>query len=143
MKIEGPNKTQDASKSKKKSKADGDGSFGAMVAGKASGGASAGPAQSLTRVDALLALQSVEDPTAKAAKQRMQRRAETILEELERMRMALISGGLTVGQLLRLADVVVSHREKIDDPAMTSMLDEIDLRAQVEIAKLAQVLEHA
>jgi hypothetical protein len=30
---------------------------------------------------------------------------------------------------------VASHREKIDDPRLVAILDEIDLRAQVEIAK--------
>ncbi|HPF78465.1 MAG TPA: flagellar assembly protein FliX [Alphaproteobacteria bacterium] len=40
-----------------------------------------------------------------------------------------------------MADVVASHREKINDPKLTALLDEIDLRAQIEIAKMRKAME--
>ncbi|MGB1077588.1 MAG: flagellar assembly protein FliX [Bdellovibrionales bacterium] len=35
-----------------------------------------------------------------------------------------------------IADIVSSHKENIQDPELTAILEEIDLRAQVEIAKM-------
>jgi hypothetical protein len=48
----------------------------------------------------------------------------------------MLGGNLTVGHMIDIADIVASHREKITDPALTSLMDEIDLRAQVELAKM-------
>lgn len=40
-------------------------------------------------------------------------------------------------QLLELAHLAASQRREIGDPRLASLLDEIDLRAQVELAKRA------
>lgn len=97
--------------------------------------------QSIAQVDALLAIQGAEDPTARASRGRMRRRADTILSALEKVRMAMLGGTLTVGHMIDIADVVASHREKISDPALTALMDEIDLRAQVELAKMKATLD--
>ena len=71
----------------------------------------------------------------------MRERADHILDRLENLRMAILSGSMTLGQAIDIADVVASHREKISDPKLTAILDEIDLRAQIEIAKMRKALE--
>ncbi len=43
--------------------------------------------------------------------------------------------------MIDVADVVATHRDKIDDPGLTAIMDEIDLRAQVEIAKMRVTLD--
>lgn len=136
MKIDGPNKTQKSGETKKKSKVSGDGSFGNMVEGGPSGAGSSNATQSIAQLDSLLAVQGGEDPTEKSRRNKMAMRANTILDQLETMRMALLTGQLTIGHVIDIADVVASHREKITDPELTALLDEIDLRAQVEIAKM-------
>jgi hypothetical protein len=141
MKIEGPNRTQQTSPTHKKAKVSGDGSFGDMLASEARQSAAPIGAQSIAQIDALLAAQQVEDPTARAARRRMTQRADTILDGLERMRMALLTGTMTVGHLIDIADVVAQHRENISDPRLTALLDEIDLRAQIELAKLRLALD--
>ena len=55
--------------------------------------------------------------------------------------MAMLNGSLTVGHMIDIADVVASHREKITDPALTAIMDEIDLRAQVELAKMRVAMD--
>ena len=142
MKVEGPSKTQKSGKTDKaKSAGKADGSFGAMVAGAASGPKAAGATQSIAKVDALLAVQGAEDATQGKARRRMRERADNILQKLDGLRMSILSGGLTVGQVIDIADVVASHREKITDPALSALLDEIDLRAQIEIAKMRKAME--
>jgi cysteine sulfinate desulfinase/cysteine desulfurase-like protein len=143
MKIEGPNRTSSASGTKGKGKASSaDGSFGDLITGGAQEARSAAATHSIASIDSLLAAQSVEDPTARAARKRMQVRADNILTELENMRIALLTGTLTVGHVVDIADVVAAHREKIMDPRLHSILDEIDLRAQIEIAKLCKALDN-
>jgi hypothetical protein len=142
MKIEGPGAAKGASGTKKKGNvSESDGTFGDFLA---SGPKSAAPSQathSIAMVDSLLSVQAAEDPTARAARKRVRQRADTILTELDKIRLAMLNGRLTVGHMIDIADVVASHREKITDPALTALMDEVDLRAQVELAKMRVVLD--
>lgn len=142
MKIEGPDKARQAAQTKKKgSVSSGDGSFGDMVTGAAKDAPETSSLQSVARIDSLLSIQAAEDPAQGAARRRMKTRAGDILDELEKIRVRILSGTLTVGQVIAVADIVASHREKIMDPRLTAILDEIDLRAQVEIAKMRRALD--
>ena len=142
MKVQGPSGPQGPSKSKGKGgPGQADSSFGAFIAPGPTGAAPTQATQSIAQLDALLAIQGAEDPTARAAKKRMRERSGSILKELDKIRMAMLGGTLTVGHMIDVADVVASHREKIMDPAMTAIMDEIDLRAQVELAKMRMALE--
>lgn len=144
MKIDGPGRVQGPAKTKKKDKAkESDGSFGEFVSGGASESTGAKATQSIAHVDSLLAVQGAEDPTQGAARKRMRTRSGTILNELDKIRMAMLNGSLTVGHMIDIADVVASHREKVTDPSLTDIMDEIDLRAQVELAKMRVVLDKA
>lgn len=140
MKVEGPGGVQGPSKAKDKAKTSSASGFGAMMTSGTQRAVSTAPSQSIAYLDTLLAIQGAEDPAAKAAKKRMRGRADTILAELDKIRMAMLGGTLTVGHMVDVADVVASHREKIMDPALTAIMDEIDLRAQVELAKMRMAL---
>lgn len=142
MKIEGPNRTSKTSGTGKSGKAgESDGSFEDFIAMGATKTSAATPTKSIAMVDALLAVQGAEDPAARAARRRMRERAGNLLDGLEKIRVGLLSGNLTLGHCIDIADVVASHREKVSDPAMSALLDEIDLRAQVEIAKMRKALD--
>jgi len=96
-------------------------------------GASAG----LSGVMGVLAIQEVDevDDAAKRAS-RGKRRALEMLDKLDEIRMGLLSGELTADRVMELARTVQARRVEIDDPKLAEILDEIDLRAQVELAKL-------
>ncbi|HTK84689.1 MAG TPA: flagellar assembly protein FliX [Patescibacteria group bacterium] len=144
MKVEGPNRTSQADQTRKKDKvSSGGGSFGKMVTGETSETQGSAASQSIASIDSLLAIQGADDPAQRAASKRMRHRADTLLKELDRIRMGLLSGNLTVGHVIDIADVVASHREKIMDPQLTAILDEIDLRAQIELAKMRLSLDKA
>ena len=139
MKIEGPKKSgaaKGASKSGKSQSASGGASFGDFIAKETQSASTTAGAQAINHVDALLTLQGAEDPTQGHAKQKMKKRATVILDELDGIRDAMLNGTLTIGHMIDIADVVASHREKIMDAQLTAIMDEIDLRAQVELAKL-------
>lgn len=85
-------------------------------------------------VDALLALQEVGSPLER--RRRSVRRAGRLLDELEGLKVALLGGDLGLTDLDRLTRAAREQREVTDDPKLESVLDEIETRAQVEIAKL-------
>lgn len=137
MKVEGPkgpSKIQKSKKSSKSSKAEGD--FSSFLTNSAGEAEQTAAAQNISKVDVLLAAQASEDPTERAARQRMQQRGNDILDSLENIKMALINGNLRMSHIENITHMVAQNREKIDDPGLMHILDEIDLRAQVELAKL-------
>jgi len=87
-------------------------------------------------VDALLALQDVGGPLE--GKRRAVRRAGRILDVLEEVKLALLDGRLSMGQLDRLRRAVRDERDLTDDPKLENLLNDIELRAAVELAKLEQ-----
>jgi hypothetical protein len=62
-------------------------------------------------------------------------RADTLLDKLDELRHGLLMGSLTRSQLAELERLVSIRRGDVDDPQLNALLDDIDLRVQVEIAK--------
>jgi hypothetical protein len=85
-------------------------------------------------VEALLALQDIGTPTER--KRRAVGRAGRILDVLDEIKVALLDGDLAGGDLDRLRRAVREERAGTDDPKLEAVLEEIELRAAVEVAKL-------
>ncbi len=84
-------------------------------------------------VSALMALQGVEDVMER--RRRAVRRGSGILDRLEELKLALLSGEAMDGSLEKLARITREERPHDDDAALNGLLDQIDLRAAVELAK--------
>ncbi|MCR5876011.1 flagellar assembly protein FliX [Phenylobacterium sp. J426] len=93
-----------------------------------------GGVASVMGVEALLALQDVGGPLER--KRRSVRRAGQILDVLEGLKVALLGGDLDAGDLDRLRRAVQEERQATDDARLEGVLDEIETRAAVELAKL-------
>lgn len=89
-------------------------------------------------VDALLLVQAVDDATEREARKRLVHRGEEILDKLEEIRHGLLLGAVPKETLAALAESVRTRRESCQDPRLAALLDEIELRAEVEIAKLSR-----
>lgn len=87
-------------------------------------------------VDALLALQEIggEPDSQGQAKQR----GADLLDRLDEVRLALLEGRMTADTIRRLADLAATRRGQVRDPRLAEILDEIELRAAVELAKLGR-----
>ena len=85
-------------------------------------------------VNTFLSIQEVDDPLH--GRKRAQQRAEDILDELDAMRDGLLSGTFARESIIRLAALVRMRRPDVTDPSLKEVLDEIELRAEVELAKL-------
>ena len=84
-------------------------------------------------ISAVLALQDVSDSTARGSENLT--RGSKILEHLDKIRLGLLSGGIPRHTLQRLAADLNATRAETADPRLRTILDEIELRARVEIAK--------
>jgi len=100
------------------------------------GAAESGPAESVTpvrSVDALLALQEVEDSTSNQARARQ--RAERLIDHLRGIQLDLLEGRMSRDRLEEIQETVQERRESSDDPRLDALLNDIETRAAVELAK--------
>lgn len=93
---------------------------------------SAGPTQS---VDALVAIQGVPDATEGAANARARKWGNDALDQLEQIRVDLLLGAIPRDRLINLAQMVAQRRKDATDPYLNSLLDDVELRVRVEMAK--------
>ena len=106
---------------------------GAGAAGGRTPVASAAP---LATMDAILALQGEGDPAER--RRRAARRGHDLLDGLDRLKAALLSGRVSAEELKGLAARLAERREASGDPRLDDILGQIELRAQVELAKLGR-----
>ena len=88
---------------------------------------------SLAPVDTLIALQEVEDSTT--GRKRGMARGKEMLELLDSIRHGLLIGGISRQKLESLVRAVRSDRLAIEDPKLQEVLEQIELRAAIELAK--------
>jgi hypothetical protein len=96
--------------------------------------ATAAPLAAAAPLDYLLALQGVEDPLH-GRKKKVIMLARTLLDELEEVKADLLAGQVSPERLNNLMAMVAQARER-SEPGLDGLLDDIDLRVRVELAKL-------
>jgi hypothetical protein len=84
----------------------------------------------------MLALQEVADATERNRKAR--ERGNAMLDRLEAIRVGLLDGVVSSETIAELGKLVRDRRDGAGDPRLAGLLDEIELRAAVELAKLEQ-----
>jgi hypothetical protein len=100
---------------------------------------SAAPAQASAAfgalgVDALLAIQAPEDALT-GRRRRQIKRSNDILDALDDIKVSVLSGDIDDEALLRLQSLISQHREDTEDQRLQGVLNEIETRAYVELAK--------
>jgi hypothetical protein len=94
--------------------------------------------QALSGIESLLAVQSVDEDGQGRGKKRMLQHGEEMLDRLEDIRRGLLLGTIPKSRLSQLAQMVRNKRDAGADPELSAILDEIELRAEVELAKLSR-----
>jgi hypothetical protein len=87
-------------------------------------------------IDALLALQGVEDPTER--RKRSVQRGKGALDVLDDLKLGLLAGNLNAATVNRLRDAAANLKSSSGDPGLDAVLSEIELRVEVELAKAGQ-----
>lgn len=137
MKIDGPSGPRGPAGPRRGDKSSGNssGGFARALEGEEEGqGATVRAVRPSSPVDAILALQEVGDE--RSNRRRARTRASDLLDRLDELRHGLLTGTLSRDGLNQLVALIRSERPAVSDPEMAQVLDEIDLRAQVELAKL-------
>lgn len=91
-------------------------------------------AQSAQGVNSFLFLQEVSDE--EVGRQKALQQGKKVIQVLEELHRDLLLGRIPEGTLRRLESSIAQKREAFTDPRLKELLDEIELRAAVELAKL-------
>ena len=89
----------------------------------------------VSNIDALLALQNVDDIDVREKRRRAIKHGEDILSSLENLKISLLSGQISQKQLMSLKQLLQKRPEFYEDSQLKDILDHIDMRAQIELAK--------
>jgi hypothetical protein len=142
MKIDGPNPLRQTQRTGRSARTGGGGGFADALSGL---GGDSKPAAWLRgaaptgALGTILALQGYEDDGERRRKAAA--RGLDLLDTLEELRRHMLGGAVPRETLERLTALAERSRGEIDDPQLAAVLDEIDLRAQVELAKLGALPE--
>ena len=99
-----------------------------------SGPAGVGGVGVVASIDALLMLQELDGPLGR--RKRAVGRAGRLLDVLDEVKLAMLADGPSPGHLERLTAAVREQRADTEDEGLEALLDQIETRAAVELAKL-------
>jgi hypothetical protein len=97
---------------------------------------SAGAPKAAGNIDALLAMQGIEDPVER--RKRSVARGRGALDVLDDLKIGLLSGNFDASTVTRLRDAAANLKSSSGDPGLDAVLSEIELRVEVELAKAGQ-----
>ncbi|HLZ00715.1 MAG TPA: flagellar assembly protein FliX [Bradyrhizobium sp.] len=89
-------------------------------------------------IDALIALQGIEEDPAER-RRRSVARGKGALDVLDDLKLGLLSGNLDASTVSRLRDAAANLKSSSGDPGLDAVLSEIELRVEVELAKAGRV----
>jgi hypothetical protein len=111
--------------------------FALPDAGSAPETRAANAPRAAANIDALLALQGVEEEPAERRKRSVQR-GRGALDVLDDLKIGLLSGNFEASTVHRLRAAAANLKSSSGDPGLDAVLSEIELRVEVELAKAGQ-----
>jgi hypothetical protein len=88
-------------------------------------------------IDALLAMQGIEEDPLERRKRSVQR-GKGALDVLDDLKIRLLSGNFDASTVGRLREAAANLKSTSGDPGLDAVLSEIELRVEVELAKAGQ-----
>ena len=139
MKVSDIGGNKDIAAAKRKKKTEGKGSeFAEELRNAAATSAGAAGPSGVATVGAIVSVQEVPDAGEGRSRGLLRRYGNDLLDQLDGIRHAILVGALPKGKLATLAQRVRQKRIESVDPKLNEIIDEIELRAEVEIAKLTR-----
>ena len=133
MRVTGPNGTA-AVTNTSTARRSSSGTFSLSEGGTSRPSSGAAGPRSIGGIDALIALQGIGDPTER--RRRALARGRTALDALDELKIGLLSGTLDPATLERLRSAASGLKDGSGDSRLDGVLSEIELRVEVEIAKM-------
>ena len=139
MKVSDIGGNKDISAAKRKKKADGHGSeFADELRNAASTTSGASGPSGVASIGGIFAVQEMPDAGEGRSRGLLRRYGTDLLDELEGIRHAILAGVVSKDRLQAMAQKMRQKRAESADPKLNEIIDEIELRAEVEIAKLTR-----
>ncbi len=132
MRIYGPNRTAMAT-TPTVARHSPSGAFSLAEPGAPQAQSAAVALRTLGGIDALIALQGIEDPVER--RRRAVKHGRRALDALDELKIGLLAGTLDQATMLRLKSVAADLHDGSGDDRLDQVLAEIDLRVAVELAK--------
>lgn len=88
--------------------------------------------------DAIFATQMADDVEERERKKKLIKRGNNLLDKLEEIRQALLTGYISMDKLIEISRFVKEQRFDSSDSQLTEIIGEIELRVEVELAKLTK-----
>lgn len=133
MEIKGPGRIETGAVRRKTASNAAGGGFSVSDPAESHGGIVAGPGP-IAALDSILMLQGMDDSTEGRSKGAAH--GEQLLNLLDAVRDGLLAGNIPRSTLNKLAQAVTRRHDVFADPKLQDVLDQIELRAHVELAKL-------
>lgn len=133
MKISGPGPISNQSKVGG-NKSSGDGSFGKML-DSIGEEKEVSSTPGISRINPVNFIQVI-DADEKSKRKQLVEEGEDILDELLKLRDALLLGSLSADRLRAIEAKIAKIEADCDDPLLNEIVEEIKIRAAVELAKL-------
>ena len=106
--------------------------------GDVSDSAKVNTTSAVTFADAIFAAQMVDDEEEKQIRKKLVKKANTLLDNLEEIRQEIIFGSVSKDKLIEISRLVKQKDVETNDEKLKEILAEIELRVEVELAKLVR-----
>lgn len=130
------NKTKELNTAKAAKKTNGENFSSYLQKATASSSAQVSAMSNINVADAVLAAQMINDEEEREIRKNLVKRGNSLLEKLEEIRAALLDGSISMNKLIEISRFVKERRFNTQDQRLGEIIAEIELRVEVELAKL-------
>ena len=95
-------------------------------------------ASAVTGADAIFAAQTVGEEEEKKLRREQVKRGYSLLEKLEDIRAGLLRGYISKDRIIEISRFVKEQKMEAMDERLNDLIEEIELRVEVELAKLTK-----
>ncbi|MBQ8661680.1 MAG: flagellar assembly protein FliX [Alphaproteobacteria bacterium] len=139
LKVNDINKTNELSQGKAVKKSGGGESFSAYLSETMkSASKPVGSASGISVADAIFATQMVNNEEEREIRKKLVKRGQNLIEKLEEIRDGLLIGYISKEELINISRILKENQIASSDPRLQELMAEIELRVEVELAKLTK-----
>lgn len=139
LKVNDINKTNELSQGKAVKKSGGGESFSAYLSETMkSTSKPVGSASGISVADAIFATQMVNNEEEREIRKKLVKRGQNLIEKLEEIRDGLLIGYISKEELINISRILKENQIASSDPRLQELMAEIELRVEVELAKLTK-----
>lgn len=139
LKVNDVNKSNELSQGKAVKKSGGGESFSAYLnETMKSSSRPVGPASGISVTDAIFATQMISNEEEREIRKKLVKRGQTLIEKLEEIRDGLLTGYISKDELINISRMLRDNQIASSDERLQELMAEIELRVEVELAKLTK-----